>query len=71
MRTFLHQTEEIIGYLQQNPYLFRGSEKENVFEVLVSKHNLLLYQITQAHKQVELISFWDSRQSPNKKHKAK
>lgn len=70
VRKFLQQTEEGLRYLQQNPYLFRGSEKENVFELLVSKHNLLLYQIAETHKRVELLSFWDTRQNLDKKHKA-
>ena len=33
---FIEHTEQVIVYLQQNPYLFRGSEKENVYEVLVN-----------------------------------
>lgn len=64
---FIERTEEVIFFLGQNPYLFRSSEKENIFEVLVTKHNLLLYQVIESKKRVELISFWDTRQNPKTK----
>ncbi len=64
---FIKRTEEVIFLLVQNPYLFRGSDKENIFEVLVTKQNLLLYQVVESDKRVELISFWDTRQNPKTK----
>lgn len=65
---FIQRTEDVVFLLERNPYLFRGSDKENIFEVLVTKQNLLLYQIIESSKRVELISFWDTRQNPDKKH---
>lgn len=64
---FIERTEDVIFLLEQNPYLFRGSDKENIHEALVTKQNLLLFQIIESHKQVELISFWDTRQNPKEK----
>lgn len=64
IKNFISSTQKIISILQQNPFLFRGSEKAAIYEVLVSKHNLLLYQITENSKKVELLSFWDTRQHP-------
>ncbi len=64
---FIERTENVVFLLEQNPYLFRGSEKENIFEVLVTKQNLLLYQIIESKKRVELINFWDTRQNPKTK----
>ena len=64
---FIKRTEDVVFLLGQNPYLFRGSDKENVYEVLVTKQNLLLYQIIESTKRVELISFWDTRQNPKSK----
>jgi plasmid stabilization system protein ParE len=69
IRKFILETEKITALLQQNPFLFRGSEKENVYEVLVGKQNLLLYQIKEHNKRVELLSFWDTRQYPDSKFK--
>lgn len=67
IRKLISTTERIVLLLEQNPYLFRGSEKESIYEVLIGKHNLLLYQISETHKKVELLSFWDTRQNPNSK----
>lgn len=67
IKKLLKETEKIISILQQNPFLFRGSQKQNVYEVLISKQNLLLYQISKNKKSVELLSFWDTRQKPNTK----
>lgn len=66
---FIEQVEHTIRLLERNPFLFRGSEKQNLHEALVTKHNLLLYQIIESSKRIELISFWDNRRnSKNKKH---
>mgnify|MGYP003394775671 CR=1 FL=1 len=64
---FIDDAEHTILLLEKNPFLFRGSTKENVHEALITKHNLLLYQINDNSKKVELISFWDTRQNPKRK----
>ncbi len=64
---FLDDSEHTIFLLEKNPFLFRGSTKESVHEALITKHNLLLYQIVENSKRVELISFWDTRQNPKRK----
>jgi len=63
----ISRTEDVVFLLTQNPYLFRGSDKENIYEVLVTKQNLMLYQVIESTKRVELISFWDTRQNPKSK----
>jgi plasmid stabilization system protein ParE len=67
IKKFIVETEKTVFLLTQNPFLFRGSEKENVYEALVGKQNLLLYQISETSGKVELLSFWDTRQDPNSK----
>lgn len=68
---FVERTDKTIHLLSNNPYLFRGSEKENLHEVIITKHNLLLYQITTKENTIELLSFFDTRQNPKKKPKSK
>ena len=51
------QTQSKIALIAKSPYLFRSSEKENIHEVLITKHNLLLYQISETNKKVELLAF--------------
>lgn len=67
IKKLITSTEKTIFLLQQNPFLFRGSEKENIYEALIGKQNLLLYQIIENSKKVELLSFWDARQNPKSK----
>ncbi len=67
IRNFVSSTNKLADVLSLNPYLFRRSEKENIHEVLVTKHNLLLYRIIFKSKRVELIAFFDTRQDPKKK----
>lgn len=67
IRKFVVETEHIIQLISINPHLFRGSEKENIFEAVITKHNLLLYQVNQNAKTIELLSFFDTRKDPKKK----
>ena len=69
--SFIDDTERTVVLLEKKPFLFRGSTTENVHEALITRHNLLLYQIAKSHKRVELISFWDTRQNPDKKYPKK
>jgi len=41
---FVKETNHVLQLISKNPYLFRGSIKENIFEAVVTKHNLLLHQ---------------------------
>lgn len=64
---FVAETEHIVHLISLNPHLFRSSEKENVFEAVITKHNLLLYQVNQTAKSIELLSFFDTRKDPKGK----
>ncbi|MFM2223981.1 MAG: hypothetical protein RJA07_183 [Bacteroidota bacterium] len=67
IENFITRTEHIISILKINPYAFRKSLKANIHEVLITKHNLLLYQINTTKNIVELLTFFDTRQHPQKK----
>jgi plasmid stabilization system protein ParE len=64
---FIARTEDIIKNISNNPYLYRVSKKKNIHEAIITKHNILLYK--HDGKRVELLTFFDTRQSPNKKFK--
>lgn len=68
IRQFVSETERIVSILKQNPFLFRGSDKAKIYEALVGKQNLLIYQINETEKRVELLLFWDARQNPKSKN---
>jgi plasmid stabilization system protein ParE len=67
IKHIISRTEEIISILKINPHAFRKSLKANLHEVLITKHNLLIYQIDNKNNRVELVVFFDTRQHPKKK----
>ena len=67
IKNFVSETERVINLIAKNPYLFRASEKESIFEAIITKHNLLLYQLNDETKEVELLAVFDTRQHPKKK----
>jgi plasmid stabilization system protein ParE len=40
---FIAQTEKVLHQIKQRPAIFRRSGKMNIHEVLITKHNLLIY----------------------------
>ena len=62
---FINYTQKIIIQISSTTVTFRSSGKKNIHEVLVTKHNLLIYRIY--HHQIELLVFYDTRQHPKKK----
>jgi plasmid stabilization system protein ParE len=66
---FIVHTEKVLHFISENPLLFRKSNKRNIHEALITPHNLLLFRV-KPH-QIELITFFDTRQDPKKKRKRK
>jgi plasmid stabilization system protein ParE len=71
IKYFVERTDKTIHLISNNPYLFRGSEKEDLHEVVITKHNILLYQVSVKERSIELLAFFDTRQNPKKKLKSK
>jgi len=65
VRNFIFKTQKTITQIESDTILFRTSGKRNIHEVLVSKHNLLLYRIRKNH--IDLLVFYDTRRHPKKK----
>lgn len=65
VKDFIIETDKVLTYVSKYPTLFRKTSKKNIHEVLVTKHNLLLYKIYP--DRIHLIMFWDTRQNPKKK----
>lgn len=62
---FVSKTHKVVNLLSTGNIKFRSSGRENVHEVLITKHNLLIYRIKPSH--IELLRFYDTRQNPRKK----
>ena len=63
--SFVEKTQKTLDILSSNLIKFRFTRIENVYEVPISKHNLLIYRISDT--QIELLVFYDTRQNPIKK----
>ncbi len=64
---FIKRTEIVLNLISKFPRLYRRSGKKSIYEALITKHNLLLYRITR--RNIELITFFDTRQNPKNKFK--
>lgn len=58
-------TQKVLRQIESGSIKFKSSGKKDIHEVLVTKHNLLIYRIKK--NQIELLVFYDTRQHPKKK----
>ena len=65
--TFYFETERVIGLIQKNPYLFKKSTKENIHQAVLHKYTTLYFEVKTSEKMVILLSFFETRQNPNKR----
>ncbi len=63
--SFVEKTQKTLDILSSNLVKFRFTKIESVYEVPITKHNLLIYRISET--QIELLVFYDTRQNPIKK----
>ncbi len=64
--SFVQRTYHILELLRHGNIAFRSSAKRQLREVLITKHNLLIYR--ESKDRIELITFYDTRQQPKKKN---
>lgn len=62
---FVIKLKKTLSILEKGNIKFRKSKKNYVFEVLIIKHNLLIYK--ESNTKIELLQFYDTRQHPKKK----
>jgi len=65
LKKLAQSIENVTQLLSNNPRLFRLSEKEGVYQVPVLKFNTMYYQVKD--NQIEIVSFFSNRKSPNKR----
>ena len=65
LRSKLHEVER---FLEQDPYMYmiedripRGADEAEVRRVLLTKHNLILYEVDEEAKEVYLLALHDTR----------
>jgi hypothetical protein len=64
---FLKQTDYVLSRLQEHPQSFNPSLKnKNVRRARMNKYITLYYRYFVQRKQIVLLSFWNTKQNPQK-----
>lgn len=67
MKSFIDEIETVLKLIVENPQLFEASRKsKHVRKGFITKHNTLYYRVKPRKKELELITFWETRQDPKK-----
>ncbi|MCF2520646.1 MULTISPECIES: type II toxin-antitoxin system RelE/ParE family toxin [Dyadobacter] len=66
IRDFVKRTEHVLHMIADHPGMFRQiSENSPMREAVITKHNLLIYKVTDS--KVFVLAVFDTRQHPKKK----
>jgi plasmid stabilization system protein ParE len=58
-------TQKVLEQIESGSIKFKSSGRRDIHEVLITKHNLLIYRLKK--NQIDLLVFYDTRQHPKKK----
>lgn len=67
VRHFINATDQTIEYIKVYPKMFRRIGKRNLYEALITPHNLMIYKLVS--DEIHIITFWDTRRNPRVKAK--
>jgi plasmid stabilization system protein ParE len=59
---FVDLTKDVIKLISRHPEMFRKANLSGMHEALITKHQLLIYQIYD--DKIVLFTFWDTRKNP-------
>ena len=67
IQSFINQVDKLLIRIAGNPEMFQESRnKKNIRKGFITKHNTLYYRVKPRKKELELLTFWDNRQDPEK-----
>jgi len=67
LNSFLEQTENVLSFIEQNPCLYKSTQKnKQVRKGFINKLVTVFYRVDSENKQIEILSFWNNRQDPDK-----
>jgi plasmid stabilization system protein ParE len=65
--TFYDKVDRLLKIISKNPELFPEINKEKkIRKCVIVKQVTLYYTIKEKEKQIDLVTFWDTRQNPKK-----
>ena len=66
IQNFIRKTHKVICQIKKNPYQFKASRFQEVRKALITKQNSLFYFVNENKEVIEIYTFWDNRQNPQK-----
>ena len=67
MQNFADEVEKVLSLVAENPEMFQASRKrKNIRKGYISSHNAIYYRVKPNKKELELLTFWDNKQNPEK-----
>lgn len=67
MDTFYFECQDIVELINSNPYLYKFADKISIHKAVIHKYTTLYFEIDTTIDSIILLSFFDTRQDPNKK----
>lgn len=65
IKKLIRKVESFIEIISQNPQIFPKSSNKNVHKAVILKFNTMYYRVNR--NQIEILSFFSNRQSPDKR----
>lgn len=66
IRNFVRMSNKVIQQIEKNPFQLKASRFYKIRKALITKHNSLLYGVDEEDEIIELYTFWDNRQNPDR-----
>ncbi len=67
IQNFISEVDKLLAQIAKNPEMFQESrKKKNIRKGFITKYNTLYYRVKPRKKELELLTFWDNRQNPEK-----
>lgn len=67
MDTFYFECHDVVDLIKSNPYLYKSADKINVHKAVIHKYTTLYFEVNTNIDSIILLSFFDTRQDPNKR----
>lgn len=67
MDTFYFDCQNVVELIKSNPYLYMSAEKTDIHKAVIHKYTTLYFEIDEHSDSIILLSFFDTRQNPNKR----
>lgn len=65
--TFFFECHDVVELIEANPYLYKATNHNKIHTAVIHKYTTLYFEISKESDSIILLSFFDTRQDPNKR----